>query len=676
VPAFPDLVHELLERLGDERMAGTFDPALEEALVAARRSWTELSADERAAHRELAQRLGARVKERPPASTAPAGWAQGPRGEQDAPPRGGHRVARAAPYDGPLEPDALLAHIGLAGFRPGQREAVQAALDGRDSLVVMPTGGGKSLCYQLPGLARPGLTVVVSPLIALMADQLRRLTADGHPAVMVASGMAEEEARSAYDDLRSGHARIVFCSPERFASPGFVALLEQRGVDLFVIDEAHCLSEWGHDFRPDYLRLPAAIQRLGRPPVMAATATATEAVASEIVGRLELRDPVMIRSGFDRPNLSFDVVAFEGKGTKDGKRGLLLGALSDPELRPAIVYCGTRKDCEEVAGLLRGDGIRAEHYHAGLQTDQRSAVQAGFMHGDLEVIVATNAFGMGVDKADVRLVCHWAMPTSVEAYYQEAGRGGRDGAPARALLLASRADLSRLIHFNEQRAVEPDAVQAYHRRLAARADARSVVEMDAPDDDTGRIALAIVERAGGATLSPIGGGRLAVTVHRQLDEHAVRHICRESVDRGWRAYRAIERYAFGDSCRRRTLLDHFGDRTDGAPIGRCCDVCDPALELAPPKAVPGRARKSGGSGGAAAEPSPYDPDPELYAALVDWRRDAAADKPAYTVATNRTLEAIADRRPASSAELSEIKGVGPAFLERYADDVLEIISAG
>ena len=268
------------------------------------------------------------------------------------------------------------------------------------------------------------------------------------------------------------------------------------------------------------------------------------------------------------------------------------------------------------------------------------------------------------------------LPTSVEAYYQEAGRGGRDGAPARALLLAARADLSRLIHFNEQRAVEPEAVEAYHRRLKARADERSVVEMDAPDDDTGRIALAIVERAGGATLSPIGGGRLAVTVHDGLDDHAVRHICRESVDRGWRAYRAIERYGFGDHCRRRTLLDHFGDKSEGAPIGRCCDICDPDLELAPPKALPGKRRTTSSRAGAQPEESPYEPDPAIYAALVDWRREAAADKPAYTVASNRTLEAIADRRPGSPAELSAIKGVGPAFLERYADDVLEIVSAG
>ncbi|MFT4035020.1 MAG: RecQ family ATP-dependent DNA helicase [Patulibacter sp.] len=671
MPAFADLVHELLQRLGDERMAGIRDRSLDRALATARGAWVALDSAGQAAERELAERLGARVRERPAAPDVGAATERSASSvdrSRDLPP------TRRAAYAGPLEPDALLAHVGLDGFRAGQREAVQAALDRRDSLVVMPTGGGKSLCYQLPGLARPGLTVVVSPLIALMADQLRRLAADGHPATMVASGMGEEEARAAFDDLRSGYARIVFCSPERFASPAFVGVLEQRGVDLFVIDEAHCLAEWGHDFRPDYLRLPVAIERLGRPPVMAATATATEAVAAEIVGRLQLRDPVMIRSGFDRPNLSLDVIVEEGKGTKDRKNARLLSALADPALRPAIVYCGTRKDCEEVAARARAEGLAAAHYHAGLSGEQRGAVQDGFMRGALEVIVATNAFGMGVDKADVRFVCHWAMPTSVEAYYQEAGRGGRDGAPARALLLSSRADLSRLIHFNEQRAVEPEAVHAFHRRLRARADARSIVEMDAPDDDTGRIALAIVERAGGATLSPLGGGRLAVQLGGALDDHAVRQICRESTERGWRAYRAIERYAFGDGCRRRTLLDHFGDRSPGAPTGRCCDQCDPELGLPELPAVARSKPRSAGRGARADEPSPYQPDPELYAALASWRRDAAGDKPAYTVATNRTLEAIADVRPTTPDQLAAIKGVGPAFLERHADEVLAIVA--
>lgn len=674
MPRFHDAVPALLQRLEAEAAAGVRDLRLDGDLAEARVAWTTLTPELQIDARPLAEALGALTRNRP----APPGGAYGSAPGAQAPAAPPPPVAAAQStefryYDGPIDPDALLTYMGLSGFRPGQREAVEAALAGRDSLVVMPTGGGKSLCYQLPGLATAGITVIVTPLVALMADQLRRLTADGHPAVMIASGMGEAEGRAAFDALRSGAARIVFCSPERFGSPSFLNVLAQRGVDLFVIDEAHCLSEWGQDFRPDYRRLPQALERLGRPPVMAATATATEAVAHDIVHQLGLRDHTAVRSGFDRPNLSFDVLTFEGKGTVDAKRGVLLGALADPELRPAIVYCGTRKDTESVAELLSGHGIPAEAYHAGLPPDARSRVQHAFMEGRAEVIVATNAFGMGVDKADVRLVCHWALPTSVEAYYQEAGRGGRDGAPARALLLASRMDLSRLVHFNQQRLVEPEAVHAYHQRLLRQSD-HGVLEIDRPERDEDRTALAIIEQSGGATLEPAQGLRVRLTLQAKLEDHRVAHHYREAKDRGWRAYRAIEAYGFGDTCRRRTLLDHFGDHTAGAPLGRCCDICDPDLQLPAPKPIK-KARGSGGSGGGSSEPSPYNPDPDLYEALVVWRREAAADKPAYTVATNRTLEAIADVRPTNELELGAIKGVGPAFIDKFADDVLEIVGA-
>lgn len=675
MPRFHDAVPALLQRLEAEAAAGVRDLHLDGDLAEARAAWKALTPELQIDARPMAEALGALTRNRP----APPGGAYGraPAARAEAsPPVAATQSAEFRYYDGPLDPDALLAYMGLSGFRPGQREAVEAALAGRDSLVVMPTGGGKSLCYQLPGLATSGITVIVTPLVALMADQLRRLTADGHPAVMIASGMGEAEGRAAFDALRSGAARIVFCSPERFGSPSFLNVLAQRGVDLFVIDEAHCLSEWGQDFRPDYRRLPQALERLGRPPVMAATATATEAVSQDIVHQLGLREHTAVRSGFDRPNLSFDVLTFEGKGTVDAKRGVLLGALSDPELRPAIVYCGTRKDTESVAELLSGNGIAAEAYHAGLAPDARTRVQQSFMEGRADVIVATNAFGMGVDKADVRLVCHWALPTSVEAYYQEAGRGGRDGAPARALLLASRMDLSRLVHFNQQRLVEPEAVHAYHQRLLRQSD-HGVLEIDRPERDEDRTALAIIEQSGGATLEPAQGLRVRLTLQPTLDDHRVGHHYREAKDRGWRAYRAIEAYGFGDSCRRRTLLDHFGDHTAGAPLGRCCDICDPDLQLPPPKAIKKTrsSGSSGGGGGGSSEPSPYNPDPELYEALVVWRREAAADKPAYTVATNRTLEAIADVRPTNELELGAIKGVGPAFIDKFAGDVLEIIGA-
>src|SRR4051794_29365941 len=411
-------------------------------------------------------------------------------------------------YGGSGDPEALLAHLGHRSFRPGQREAVQAALDGRDALIVMPTGGGKSLCYQLPGLASSRLTVVVSPLIALMADQCRRLAGDGHPVVMVASGMGEERNRDALARVRDGRARIVYCSPERFASTAFLEALAARDVDLMAIDEAHCVSEWGHDFRPDYLRLPRAIERLGRPAVMACTATATAEVADEIAGRLGLRDPLVVRSGFDRPNISFDIVTFEGKGSKARKLALLQHGLRQPENLPAIVYCGTRRDTEEVADALRSAGVLAAAYHAGMESDERASTQHRFMSGDAAVIVATNAFGMGIDKADVRSVWHWAIPTSVEAYYQEAGRAGRDGQPARAVLLAGRSDLGRLVRFNQQRAVEPESISFYLQRLKAGADPEGRVTIDNPRDEADRIRLAIAERSGACEVEAAPGGRL------------------------------------------------------------------------------------------------------------------------------------------------------------------------
>jgi ATP-dependent DNA helicase RecQ len=576
-------------------------------------------------------------------------------------------------YDGPRDPAALLAHLGHRSFRPGQREAVRAALDGRDALIVMPTGGGKSLCYQLPGLASSRLTVVVSPLIALMADQCRRLLGDGHPVVMVASGMGDERNRDALARVRDGRARIVYCSPERFASTAFLDALAARDVDLMAIDEAHCVSEWGHDFRPDYLRLPKAIERLGRPAVMACTATATEEVADEISRRLGLGDPLVVRSGFDRPNISFDTVTFEGKGSVARKHAMLEHGLRQRENLPAIAYCGTRRDTEAVAEALRSAGLLAAAYHAGMDPDERASAQHRFMSGDVEVIVATNAFGMGIDKADVRSVWHWAIPTSVEAYYQEAGRAGRDGAPARAVLLASRSDLGRLVRFNQQRSVEPQAIVSYLQELRGMADSDGSLVMENPRDDRDRIRLAIAERAGACTVEPAPGGRLHLQLGERLDLRRATAACRVAKDRGWRAYRAVEAFSFSSACRRRSLLDHFGDHRPGNPLGRCCDVCDPDTGLPAPETLPVATRRS-----ARATPSP---PPELSAAdaqlldeLRDWRLRAAAGKPAYTVAHNRTLETIAASRPAGLDALARIHGIGPAFLDRHGSDVLELVA--
>jgi ATP-dependent DNA helicase RecQ len=609
----------------------------------------------------------------------------------------------------PPAPEELLKRFGLETFRAGQREAVAAAIEGKDTLVVMPTGAGKSLCYQLPALAGRGLVVVVSPLIALMNDQWKRLEETGVKAVMLASGMEEGHNARALLDIESGWAQLVLAAPERFASRAFREALGARKVGLFVVDEAHCVAEWGHDFRPDYLRLHGAIAALGRPPVMAATATATPRVAAEIAARLGLREWVSVSSGFDRPNLAFDVVRVEGKGAVARKRAALLHALESAEERPAIVYCGTRKDTEEVAELIAGRGIATVAYHAGLSPAQRRRAQEAFMDGGAEVVVATNAFGMGVDKADVRTVAHWAIPTSLEAYYQEAGRGGRDGKPARALLLASRMDLGRLIRFNTERQSSVDDVRAYVNRLSSRAH-NGIVEVAPGElDDSERVLLSIAERAGAAELQPGARGVLRVRLTGQLDGRAAWAAIKAAKDRGWESYRAIERFiANADECRRRQILEHFGDSQEGEREGRCCSVCDPDPELERALAAgahgtkraragtatsrpgmptpnghaasglngsPGPARGGGATLPLPAVVAPPDPvDEAQYEKLREWRLGQAEGKPAFTVAANTVLEEILRRRPSSTEELIEIRGIGPAFCQKHGESLLQALA--
>ncbi len=588
-------------------------------------------------------------------------------------------------------PEALLARFGLEEFRPGQRDAVQAALEGRDSLVVMPTGGGKSLCYQLPALAIDsdparaggGLVVVVSPLIALMTDQWQRLKNAGVNATMLASGMEEGHNAQALRDIEAGVTQLVLAAPERFASGAFRAALAQRRVKLFVVDEAHCVTEWGHDFRPDYLRLGEAIASLGRPPVMAATATATPKVATEIAARLGLRDWVSIRSGFDRPNLTFDVVSVEGKGALARKRVALLhvleggagtGGAGTPSL-PAIVYCGSRKDTDEVSALIGERGIATVPYHAGMDPRARRDSQAAFMEGRAEVVVATNAFGMGVDKADVRTVAHWALPTSLEAYYQEAGRGGRDGKPARALLLGARMDLGRLIWFINARETNVEYVKRYVSGL--RRGAQDGVLTIGPSElsERERILLSIAERAGAVELQPGMGGGLRVRLTGKGSPRAARGAIESAKNRGWESYRSIERYmTSGERCRRRQILDHFGDSQVGAPSGRCCDVCDPDPVLEQAMQVPvvkarSRRDRSAGTGSPVGEPV----DDLQFEGLKEWRAECAEGKPAYLVATNAVLEEVLRRRPRSANDLIEIDGIGPVFCERYGLSLLAVL---
>ncbi len=421
VDSVADLAHLIARAEADGHLDPADAAAADRLLSDLRDNWRDLQGEPRAALGRIAALLRAR------------------RDALDAP---------GTPHGGNPRPLAdVLGQLGISTLRTGQDRPLLAALAGADSLVVMPTGSGKSLCFQAPAFASGGLTVVVSPLIALIHDQHDRLAAAGFPVAMVTSLQSSRQARSAIETIRRGETRLVLCAPERFAHEAFTNAVCANRVDLLAIDEAHCVSEWGHDFRPDYLHLGRLRALLAPRAIMALTATATPQVSDEIVRRLGLTDPVTVRTGFDRANLSFDVIRLDGTGAVARKWAVLEAGLTAPGGTPAIVYCGTRKATEEVAEGLARRGLRAVGYHAGMADEDRIRSQDAFMSGQADVIAATSAFGMGIDRSDVRGVWHWSIPTSLEAYYQEAGRAGRDGLPARAVLLAMRADLGRLIRF-------------------------------------------------------------------------------------------------------------------------------------------------------------------------------------------------------------------------------------
>jgi ATP-dependent DNA helicase RecQ len=493
--------------------------------------------------------------------------------------------------------------FGHPEFRPGQRQAVEAFLAGRDVLAVMPTGSGKSLCYQLPALVAPGVTLVVSPLIALMQDQHGALRNRGIDGVeMLTSAMSQDAVTAALDRIRGGEARLVYIAPERFTSARFLAAIAEAGVARLAVDEAHCLSEWGHDFRPDYLRLADVRERLGSPPTMALTATATPRVAADIAAALDLRDPVMPRTGFDRPNLMLAVVPVAGDRDKPAVLSSLLHA---PEALPAVVYCGRRRTCEEVADVLSAGGLRAAAYHAGLDSERRSATLGAFLGGELDVVCATTAFGMGIDKSDVRSVVHWSLPSSPEEYYQQAGRAGRDGLPARCTLLYARRDKGLVVHFIQRARLAAADLASVHAAAAARADGVGVFRMRESElrIDEPRVALAALERAGALELFPAPSGSFA---GRVADPSlSKRHLAaavvagRRVERRRWDRLAAIDAYATGTTCRREALLRYFSGETSSVPAERCCDVCGGEVVRLPEADAPVAARVAGADPSAA-----------------------------------------------------------------------------
>jgi superfamily II DNA helicase RecQ len=366
----------------------------------------------------------------------------------------------------------------------------------------------------------------------------------------------------------------VYVAPERFSSRRFLDAIGSAVVTRLEIDEAHCLSEWGHDFRPDYLRLADVRTRLGSPPTMALTATATPRVARDIVHALGLRDPVMARTGFDRPNLFFEVVHVAGEA---GKPRMLLAHLNDAGRLPAVVYCGRRKTCEEVAAHLLGAGISAAPYHAGLEPAARTETLEAFLSGRLQAVAATTAFGMGIDKADVRSVVHWTIPSSPEEYYQQAGRAGRDGAPAVCTLLYAAADKGLIAYFIDRAKLSERQLDDVHGVLARSADPSGVFSVSERDLDVGepRIAVAVLERAGALELFPARtgtfAGRLAAPSLGRAHRAAAMVARRRQENVRWDRLKAIDRYAAGDRCRRAELLGYFGDTPAPRPDEICCD---------------------------------------------------------------------------------------------------------
>ena len=402
-------------------------------------------------------------------------------------------------------------HFGLTSFRPGQAEVIDSVLAGRNVVVVMPTGAGKSLCYQLPAVMLQGLTLVVSPLISLMKDQLEQLEARGIPATLINSTVPELERAERIRRMRAGAYRLVYVAPERFRSPSFVEALGEVGVELLAVDEAHCISQWGHDFRPDYALLGQVRKRLRPPRTVALTATATPEVREDIVKSLLMKDPRVFVAGFDRPNLFLEVLRVSGD---EERRAACARVLADGG--SGIVYCATRKQAEAMQAALRLRGHDPVVYHAGMDEAERHRAQDRFMADPSAVAVATNAFGMGIDKPDIRFVIHANIPRAVEAYYQEVGRAGRDGKPAHALLLFNHADVftqERLIESNHpSEAVIADVwnvlqtAEVFARGQEALASAVGASEFEIS------AALRILEREGLVEMQAPGAGAYAIRV--------------------------------------------------------------------------------------------------------------------------------------------------------------------
>jgi len=481
---------------------------------------------------------------------------------------------------------SLRTHFGFDNFREGQREVIESVLAGKDVVVVMPTGSGKSLCYQLPAMILDGVTLVVSPLIALMKDQVDALRARGLPATFVNSSIPETEQRARIESLRRREHKLVYIAPERFRSSRFNAALQSIPISLFAVDEAHCISTWGHDFRPDYLRLRHVIRSLGNIRTLALTATATPYVRSDIIQQLGLERPQTFVSGFDRPNLRIEVVHTE----KEREKVMHIKRLAQSHEGSGIVYASTRKAVEQVGRELKKAGLRVSTYHAGMSDAVRVRAQEDFMSGRTQMIVATNAFGMGIDKRDIRFVAHYQMPGSIEAYYQEIGRAGRDGLPSTCVLLFNYADKNTHDFFIEGSYPDLALIKTVYNALIdtglkqIQLSSSELARLAGQRNDMAvQSALYLLERAGHiertAANRAENGKRQSRTIV-MLDSSPLRvdprHVSgRADLER--RKLRELIDFCYTEDCYRSHILRYFGDRNHPRECGTCGN-CRPGEE--------------------------------------------------------------------------------------------------
>ena len=614
---------------------------------------------------------------------------------------------------------ALQEHFGYEAFRPGQQGVVEAILERRDALAVMPTGAGKSVCYQVPGIVLGGLALVVSPLVSLMGDQVRALLDAGVRGAYLNSTLTPGQQATVLRRALAGAYQIMYVAPERLADPRFLEFAREAGIPLVAVDEAHCVSQWGQDFRPSYLTIGDFIAQLPQRPVVAAfTATATERVRRDIVRLLDLRSPYEVVTGFDRPNLYFGVERMEPK-----RKLAWIGNYAPAHPADSgIVYCSTRKDTDKVHAALVSAGVRAARYHAGMSAADRAESQRAFIADDAPVMVATNAFGMGIDKSNVRYVIHHNMPGSIEAYYQEAGRAGRDGEPSTCMLLWSDSDVSTCRFFIEQESgneelspEEADAVRSSRRRLleamvgychttgclrryilnyfgedAGAADARPAGagcancsncagEFESMDvTDTARAVMRCVQelhgRFGkGMVVDVLRGSKAAKVLDLRLDEAASYGAVDASAVQ---VKEVIELLAAGGY-----LVITEGTYPVVGLGPRAREVAEEGFSLSMKRVLrkPERTRSAAGGShvfGSSGAPA-NDADLELFERLRVLRKRLAdeAGKPPYIVFSDAALRDMCAKRPATNEEFLEVSGVGATKLARYGEAFLSEIAA-